>query len=139
LGNQNQKTTKKDYIKNSLLNFFLKNQEIIIEFQFENQLFEIIELVENLHKSKNDKKKENVDKDLGEIGNYTKGTLKECIRGIGMMIPDDTEKEYEKKERDSNVFFKDTGKTKSPKNSPGNVKLLFDLKIRFLIYQQSKI
>jgi hypothetical protein len=111
----------------------MKNQGVLIEHHLDNQLFEIVDLYENRKKQEKEGDKDNI----SEVGNYTRGTLKECIQGIGMMIPDDQEKEDVKKDKDLNVFFKESEKHKSAKNSPGNVRSVFN--IRFLIYRPLRI
>lgn len=128
LGNQNVKTSKRDYIKNSLLNYFLKNQALLIEYQLDNQLFEIVELYENrLREEKSEASPVPSEKpatDEPGLGTNHKGTLRECIRGIGLMISDAPEpsKEALRKSPEANVFLKEAELTgKSARGSPNNV------------------
>ena len=142
LGQETTKTSKRDYIKYSLLNFFMRNESLFIEFQLENKLFEIIELYEQkqIEKEKdirNRKEEEKEDlmraipeeegkrREIEGLASYHKGTLKECIQNINAMIGP----------KESNVFLKSSGEearlVKGLKVSPENV--------RFLLYLFGKL
>lgn len=122
LGTNKTKTSKPDYIKYSLLNFFLKNENQFIQFQLENKLFEIIEIYETKQnenlKNIDEKKKEDqnqnqtqkdfdiineltksppLDKDNDKLGSHNKGTLRECLKNINTMIG---------QPKNSNIFLK---------------------------------
>lgn len=133
LGNQNIKTSKRDYIKNSLLNYFIKNERLLIDYQFEGHLFEIVELYENRFRQEqtrpNEVSENEPTKEAPGLGTNHKGTLRECIRGIGLMIADapESEKEALRKSPEANVFLKEAELTgKSVRGSPNNVGLIAD-------------
>ena len=128
---QNTKTSKEDYVKHSLLNFLLKRENLLIEYQLEDQLFETIRVYEQKLKqgrveptsSKDPENAPEKDKQVvstreaGEIETYTKGTLTECLKGINLMIQNqsvnrDTQRQTEEsdppKQKDSNVFLKNS-------------------------------
>jgi hypothetical protein len=138
---QNTKTSKRDYIKHSLLNFLLKRESLLIEYQLEEQLFETIRVYEQKLKQEKLKEAESKlkKKEITEIENYTKGTLTECLKGINMMIQNQGDKvsKEELKEGveqndkdDHNIFLKNSGSkdVRSPevlRSSRNNVILIY--------------